>query len=147
VAHRPNELTLSPALVGAVLLVGFSCGCWFSLIGYGIPVAVSTVATLSLVQLTEDQRRRVAWRIRTALQRANIGMVEAAQTMGLDPADWSRCLTGERKLDLWRLEMLPDAFHQEHWPLIAADRGLPESFNTFLQILPIVTVAARKRSA
>lgn len=95
-----------------------------------------TLIILGLVLLTDDQRRTAANRIREALRLADLGIRKAALHMELDPSDFERALSGERKLDLWRLEMLPDAFHQHFHLLGLRDRGLPDTAMAALKIAP-----------
>jgi hypothetical protein len=137
VRARPTTLTVSPLFAVIVLTLGFVLGTVLALWGYGVPVAGFALTLTGLVQLSEDERRRSADRIREALRLADIGIRQAARIMEMDPADFERALTGERKLDLWRLEMLPASYWQEFWPLLARDKGNPASFRTFAQILPV----------
>lgn len=55
-----------------------------------------------------------------ALQRADLSHKEAALTMGLDPAQWSRQLHGDGHISFQRLLRLPRAFWQEFLPLLGA---------------------------
>lgn len=121
----------------AALALGLCLGILAGVCGYGVPVALATVTILAAVQLDDARRRsmeRAAWRIQEALRRADISILKAALYMEMDRADLHKALAGERKLDIARLELLPDRFHQEHWPLIAEDHGVPALFNTFLKL-------------
>lgn len=91
---------------------------------------------LGLVALSDEQRRTATARIREALRLADIAITKAALWMALDRSDLERGLSGERKLDAWRLEMLPDVYHQHHALLELRDRGLPEYAKTAVKISP-----------
>lgn len=93
---------------------------------------------LGLIALSEDQRRTATERIREALRLANIALSEAAFIMRMAHSDLTRGLSGERKLDHWRLEMLPPVYHQHHALLELRDRGLPEYAKTALKISPAI---------
>jgi hypothetical protein len=147
VAHRPTTWTVSRGFYLAVIPLGFILGVWLSLLGYGIPVVVSAMFTLGLVQLSDDQRRVVSARIRQALLNSGIGIRQAARIMEMDPTDFERALSGERKLDVWRLEMLPREFQREYNVLALADSGLPERFAKFLQMAPALPFISEKRGA
>lgn len=127
------------------VVCGALIGVCASVNGYGHIVAYTALIGLGAIQLTEDIMRREASMIREALRRADIGIRKAALHMEMDPSDLERALNGTRKLDWWRLAMLPDAFWQELWPLLAEARGVPSSFRTFLKVAPVVT--AQKESA
>lgn len=96
----------------------------------------SVLLVLGLVALSDDQRRTAAQRIREALRLADIAITKAARWMALDPSDLERGLSGARKLDVWRLEMLPDEFHRHYHLLGLRDRGLPETAKVALKITP-----------
>ncbi len=119
--------------------LGLAVGAWSAQHGLAGPVAALAFIALGVVQLSEQQRQHSAAMIREALRRADIGIRKAALYMDMDPSDFERALTGVRKLDWWRLEMLPRAFWVELWPLIAEDKGVPAIFRTFLRILPALT--------
>ena len=91
---------------------------------------------LGLVMLSDDQRRAAANRIREALRLADIGITKAALYMNMDAAQFERGLSGEQTLNLWRLEMLPDPFHQHFHLLSLRDRGLPDYAKAALKIIP-----------
>lgn len=132
----------------AVVALGLALGYLLALLGYAVPVAISTAVVLGVVQLTEEQRRAVSARIRQALLNCNIGIRQAARIMEMDPTDFERALSGERKLDVWRLEMLPREFQREYNVLALTDSGLPERFAKFLQIAPALPfIQTEKRSA
>lgn len=145
---RPTALTDSRFLYVAILPLGFVLGAVLALWGYAAPVALLTSTFGGLVQLTEEQRRRKANRIRQALLNANIGIRQAARIMEWDPADFERALSGERKLDAWRLEMLPIEYEREYNVLALTDSGLPERFAKFLQMAPALPfIQSQKESA
>ena len=100
---------------------------------------------IGLVALSDEQREAAQRRIREALRLADIAITKAALWMQLDRSDLERGLNGTMKLDLWRLEMLPDAFHQHYHLLGLRDRGLPEYAKTALKIYPALNV--QKESA
>lgn len=128
----------SPKLLALAIALGLSVGAFAWLNGYGAVAACAALAMLGLVQLAEGQQRKASDRIREALRRADISLGNAAAYMQMDQGDLTRALAAERKLDLWRLEMLPDTFWREYWPLLARDKGLPESFQTAARVLPMV---------
>lgn len=91
-----------------------------------------------LVALSDSQRRTAAERIREALRLAGLALSEAAYLMGIDPSELTRGLSGERKLDHWKLQLLPDEFHRHHAVLELRDRGLPAYARTCLKIGSLV---------
>lgn len=136
---RPQSVTVLACVLSAALALL----AWVH--GYGEVVAYVCLIVLGVVRLEEDRRRRSAECIRTALRRADISVSKAALIMEMDHADLQRGLSGERKLDWWRLEMLPDVFWQELWPLLAETKGVPALFRTFAKVMPFVD--AQERSA
>lgn len=138
--HSPRLLTL------LVVLLGVAVGALLTRYGFFGETVLSALFSLGLVQLTDDQRQRAAGRIREALRRADITLGAAAADMRMDQAELTRALAGERKLDLYRLEMLPDVFWREYWPLLARDKGLPDIFHTWMKALPMV-LGGQERSA
>lgn len=88
--------------------------------------ASGLIGLFGLVVLSDEDRRAAANRIREALRLADIGLRKAALYMNLDHADLQRALSGERKLDFWRLQMLPRIFHQHLNILTLRDIGLPD---------------------
>lgn len=103
-------------------------------------MALGFMLALGLVHLSEDQKRASGADIRLALRRADIPITKAARIMGMDASDLEKalnCIPG-RRLDWWRLEMLPDEFWQELWPLLAARKGLPQQAKTFVKALPVL---------
>jgi hypothetical protein len=148
-SHRPTSWTdFSPAFVAIVITLGLVLGMELGILGYGVPAMFITLAAAGLVQLTDDQRRRKAARIRQALLNSNIGIRQAARIMEMDPTEFERALSGERKLDVWRLEMLPIEFHRECNVLELADSGLPERLAKFLQMAPALPfINSDQRSA
>lgn len=129
----------------------FALACSWGLATYGPEwlVLIAFVAVLGLVELSEEQKRQKGGRIREALRAIDLSITKAAWTMGrMDPSDLEKALNGLRKMDVWRLEMLPIEFHQELWLLEARDRGLPERALTFLRILPAIAgMPADRRTA
>lgn len=99
---------------------------------------------LGLVMLSDEQRRTAAGRIREALRLADIAVTKAALWMALDKSDLERGLSGQQKLDYWRLEMLPEDFHRHFYLLGLRDRGLPEYAKTALKISPAVEALKEK---
>lgn len=91
---------------------------------------------LGLVALSDEQRRTATARIREALRLADIAITKAALWMALDRSDLERGLSGQQKLDYWRLEMLPEEFHRHFYLLGLRDRGLPEYAKTAVKISP-----------
>lgn len=146
-SDRPTALALSGTTWALVLVLGFALGVLVTVNGYAVPAALVTLVCLGVVQLTEQQREQAAGRVRDALHHAKIGIRQAARIMEMDPSDLERGLSGERKLDLWRLEMLPDAFWQEYWPLLARDKGVPETFRTAIKSLPVWMTFDSERTA
>lgn len=148
-AHRPTTWAdFSPVFFVLVIVLGLMLGVELGILGYGIPAMFVTLAGAGLVQLTDEQRRRTAARIRQALLSANIGIRQAARIMEMDPTDFERALNGDRKLDTWRLEMLPLEYQREYAVLLLADTGLPERINRLLQMVPALSfIQSEKRSA
>lgn len=138
---RPIRLTV------LLCVLAFVGGAYLAINGLFGETVLCSLLSLGLVQLTEDQRQQVGARVREALRRADISLKSAAAQMQMDPADLTRALDGERKLDLYRLEMLEPVFHQEWWPLVARDKGVPEVFGTWLKALPVLFATSDKRSA
>ncbi len=60
----------------------------------------------------------VAAAITLALSRCGLSQKDAALTMGLDPAQWSRQLHGEGHVSMQRLQRLPVEFWREFLPLL-----------------------------
>jgi hypothetical protein len=143
---RPNQLT-SMRLTVLIVGLGLSVGLYATSRGLGGETVLCSLFCLGLVQLTDNERRQVGARVREALRRADISLKDAAAQMRMDPADLTRALDGERKLDLYRLEMLEGKFHTEWWPLLARDKGLPEMFHTWLKSLPVLFAAKEEKSA
>jgi hypothetical protein len=141
---RPSQLEPN-RLVVLLSILGFVFGVWLSLNGLHTELVLTSAFGLGLVQLAEDDRRKVGARIREALRRADISLKEAAALMHMDQGDLTRALCGDMKLDLYRLEMLPLKFHQEWWPLQARDKGLPEQFHTWLKTLPVLFGSEQER--
>lgn len=133
-------MAASPRTWALVMFAGFFLGVHLAMWGYAAPTAVTVAILLGAVELSEALRERGEWRIREALRRADIGICTAADYVGMDPSDFEKALRRKdgRKLDLWRLEMLPQQFWREYWPLIAQDKGVPALFHTFVQVLPII---------
>jgi hypothetical protein len=129
------------------IALGLAVGLFASMHGCGRVIGTVALFGLGAVHLSEAQRRDAANRIREALRRADIGIRKAALHMELDPSDLERALKGERTLDLWRLEMLPDQFWREYWPLVARDKGAPEIFSTWLQVLPHLFALKEEKTA
>lgn len=149
-AHRPPTVALFSWAFFAVLIpLGFVLGMWLALLGHAVPVAFAALLILGLVQLTEEQRHRVATRIRTALQNSGLGFCQASRIMEYTShSDFERALSGDRKLDEWRLEMLPVEFHREYAVLLLTDVGLPERISKFLEMVPALSfIQSDKRSA
>ena len=146
---RPTTWTdFSPGFYVLVIPLGLVLGIQLGILGYGVPAMFVTLAASGLVQLTDDQRRLVANRIRRALLNSNIGIRQAARIMEMDPTDFERALSGDRKLDAWRLEMLPLEYHREYNVLALADSGLPERIAKFIQMAPALSFTPTdKRSA
>lgn len=125
---RPIVLTLSVIVVGVTLL---RAPVWYA-------DAVALLSALGLVSLSDDRRRAKANRIREALTLSGFTLSQAAQTCNMDIADFSRMLSGERKLDGWRLEMLGDEFQRVLAMLTLRDLDLPELAKAALKIHPVV---------
>lgn len=107
--------------------------------------ALSVFCVLGLVQLDEEQRQQTRERIREGLRRAGIPITKAAEHyMLMDPSAFDSALNGERKLDYWRLEMLPESFWQEYWVLLARDKGLPDQVRTFVHAMPALLGMSRR---
>jgi hypothetical protein len=143
--YRKHAVPNSPTLLVIVVLLGLAGGTLAHRYGHGRIVGLLSLAVLGVVQLTQEQRERGAQRIREALRRADLGIRKAALHMEVDPSDFERALKGEQKLDLWRLEMLPDAFWREYWPLLARDKGAPQIFSTWLTVLPHLFVIEEEK--
>jgi hypothetical protein len=94
---------------------------------------------LGMVVLTDEQRAHAVKRIREALRMADISVSKAALWMNLELRDLERGFSCERKLDVFRLEMLPDAFHQYYALVSLRDRGLPPLSLTSLMVGPRVS--------
>lgn len=63
---------------------------------------------LSVVQINEEEWRQFAQRVREMFRIHDVPVTKAAREfMGMDPADFQRCLDGERKFDYRRIYMLP----------------------------------------
>lgn len=101
-------------------------------------LTISFCLVLGLVMLDDQQRQTAEKRIREALRLADISITKAALWMNLERSDLDKALQGLLKLDVWRLEMLPDVFHQHYHLLCLRDRGLPEYAKTSLKIAPAV---------
>lgn len=146
---RPPAVAFSASFFAVVIVLGLVLGAWLAVLGFGVPVAISTLIVLGVVQLTEEQRRAKANRIRQALLNCNIGIRQAARIMEYSShADFERALSGERKLDVWRLAMLGIEFEREYNVLALADSGLPERFQKFLEMAPALPfIPSDKRSA
>lgn len=80
--------------------------------------------------------------ISEALERARISHKEAALTMGIDPAQWSRQLHGDGHISFQRLQKLPASFWREFLPLLASPLQLTMSHQDFadLAMLKIVSL-------
>jgi hypothetical protein len=80
--------------------------------------------------------------ITEALERARISHKEAALTMGIDPAQWSRQLHGDGHISVQRLQKLPASFWREFLPLLASPLRLTMSHQDFadLAMLKIVSL-------
>lgn len=124
-----------PTLWALSVLFGLLVGTLAAQTGHGRACALVAIVGLTAVELSAAQRRLAELRVRTALRLADIGIREAAEIMGIDARDFERGLKGERKLDLWRLEMLPDRYHQEYWVVLAEEKGLPALSRTVLKML------------
>lgn len=135
---RPTKLGESNRVFVLLSILGFLVGAYCALEGRHTELLLISISGLGLVQLEESKRRGVGDRVRDALNRAHIPLKEAAAIMKMDQGDLTRALNGEMKLDLYRLEMLPDEFHQEWWPLQAHAKGVPELFKTWLKVLPVL---------
>lgn len=125
---RPIVLTVSVVVLGVVLM---RAPVWYA-------DAVALLSALGLVSLSDDRRRAKANRIREALTLCGFTLTSAAQTANMDIADFSRMLSGERKLDDWRLEMLGDEFQRVLAMLTLRDLDLPALAKTALKIHPVM---------
>jgi hypothetical protein len=134
--YKVRAVLASPTMLVFMVGLGLALGIQAHRYGHGRHVGLAALAILGAVQLTEAHRTQTAERIREALRRADIGIRKAALHMQMDPSDLERALKGIKPLDVWRLEMLPDTFWREWWPLVARDKGSPEIFSTWLQVLP-----------
>jgi uncharacterized membrane protein len=131
---RPTALTVSLFVV--VVGVGLWLGTRFAASGYGLHAICAASWCIGLVQISDERRREVAQALRDALKETNIGVRDAAAHMQLDPADFSRALTGERKLDIWRIEMLPVETRRCFYFFRAQRLGLPTFVQRALKIAP-----------
>jgi hypothetical protein len=132
VRHRPIVLTVFLGILVAV---------WSFQNGYG-PVALGLATVgLGLVQVADERRRAKAARIREALAKCEppLSLSDAAALARMDLAEFSRMLTGERKLDGWRLEMLGDEFNSWLSLLELRDRGLPKAAQRAVDVAPVLT--------
>ncbi len=98
-------------------------------------LTTATVVVAGLVQLAEQQRHTTEQRIREALRLSDLSITKAALHMNLDPSDFEKGLRGERKLDLWRLEMLPEEFSKHYATLTLIDKGVPTYFRKALKMV------------
>lgn len=134
--YVPNARPVRP-----ILLVGLFLASGLVAIRYELSVGVTLAGLLlivGLVSLSADQRRAKAQRIREAIRDAGLSMKEAAALMQFhSAADLNHMLDDdERKLDAWRLEMLPDDFHAHLALLELRDRGLPQKIRLALKVIP-----------
>lgn len=136
-AARPRLLTV--LLVVLAFEVGIVLGF------YGFQGAVVGFAALSLgaVQLADQRQRQVNGAFRDALRITDIGLCDAAKWMGMDPADLTRALAADRKLDLWRIEMLPSETLSLFYALRAQALGLPSFIRRALDMAPVFGVERR----
>jgi hypothetical protein len=128
-----------------VVVLGFSLGYWATVLHYGTPLALSSLLSLGLVQLSDDRRRAREHRIREALAICGLSISQAADLAGMHISDFSNALSGNRGMDDRRLEMIGDEFRRVLSLLELRDRGLPELARTALRIAPAILDA--KRSA
>lgn len=137
---RPTTLAV------LVCVLAFALGAALARFWHGEYAIVLFTLSLGAVQLRDDQYRARAHRIREALGIVGIPLTTAAREyMQMDPGDFVRALSGERKLDDWRLEMLGDEFMRVLALLELRDRGLPDLAQTALKITP--SLLDIKRSA
>lgn len=90
-------------------------------------------ACFGLVALTDEQRRSATQRIREAWRLSDVSVTKAALWMALDRGDLARGLSGQQKLDFWRLQMLPKRVHQWLAVLELRDYGTPELTESIMQ--------------
>lgn len=119
---------------------------WGTVLSNGA-LTLFALALFGVVQLTDAHLRATAQRIREALTLCGLQQKEAAYLIGLDPSDFQKALDGQRKLDLWRLEMLPEDFQRHYSLLVLRDRGLPDYARTALKVAAEVLSLPRKVSA
>lgn len=126
-----GPITTVTVAVGALVLL-LQCPLW-------VRDALALLAALGLVSLAEEQRLATAKRWREALSAHQIPVTKAAtEYMRWDVREFERALAGERKLDAWRLEMLPVEVRQTYALLTLRDLGVPEVFRTFLRVHPVL---------
>jgi hypothetical protein len=108
---RARPITLTVALLWTLLVVATTAALMH--VPIGVSCLTLSLSVTGLVALSDDQRRAKADRIREALSILRIPITTAArQYMQMDPADLERGLSGDRKLDAWRLEMLGPEFQR-----------------------------------
>ncbi len=140
---RPRLLTV--CVLALLVVLGFTLGVWMALAGYVLHTIVAASWCIGLVQLADQRQRDVNDAFRDAIRITDIGLCDAAKWMGLDPADLTRALALDRKLDLWRIEMLPDETVSLFYVLRAQKLGLPTFIRRALDVAAIFTT--QKRSA
>jgi hypothetical protein len=132
---RPRRLTVT--LLWTLLVVATTAALMH--LPIGVSFLTLSLSLTGLVAVPEDERRAKAERIREALSILRIPITTAArQYMQMDPADLERGLTGERKLDAWRLEMLGPEFQRVLALLTLRDLGLPALARTAIKIEPML---------
>jgi hypothetical protein len=136
---RPSVLAIL-----VVVALGFSLGYWATVYGYWVPLALSALSSLGLVQLSDDRRRAREHRIREALAVCGLSISQAADLAGMQVSDFSNALSGNRGLDDRRLEMIGDEFRRVLSLLELRDRGLPELARTALRVAPMVLDVKRR---
>lgn len=140
-AHRPT----SWAFCGIVWVLGLTLGYLLAIRGFAIPTAVTVIIVAGVVHLADQRREQLRLLVRDSLDDAKIGFRQAARIMEMDPTDLQRALNEPgRKLDAWRLEMLPDEFHRAFAVRRLGQLGLPAMFTRFLRILPAIDLDTQR---